>query len=156
MEGHSATGICLSWANVRERRETVEPVSKRIRRTSSFPPNCTILVNTGTGPLPSKGKDSLHLTLKCLEAVFFEGPLSSSWLSLESSSSALDRERFLVKAMVWSPAAMCRSSSAGRGDLRENPACQCPGFLNRTLPPRPSSGRLRFSRPFLVWPRLPL
>ena len=104
MEGCSATEICLSWANFRERRGTVEPVSKRVRKTSSFSPKCTIMVITGTAPLLGKGKDSVDLTLKCLEAVFFEGPTSSSWLSLESSSSALDRERFLVIAMVWSPA----------------------------------------------------
>ena len=144
MAGRSATGICLSWVNFRDRRGTVEPVSKRIRRTSSFSPKCTILVITGTGPLLDKGKDSGDLTLKCLEAVFFEGPLSSSWLSLDSSSSALDRERFLVIAMVWIPAVSCRSSPAGRGDLRENPTCRCPGFPNRTLLPRPFSGRLRF------------
>ena len=113
MEGRSATGICLFLANSRERRGTVEPVSKRIRRTSSFSPKCTIMVITGTGPLLGKGKDSVDLTLKYSEAVFFEGPPSSSWLSLESSSSALDRERFLVMAMVCSPAVKCRSSSAG-------------------------------------------
>ena len=123
---------------------TVEPVSKRIRRTSSVSPKCTILVITSTGPLLGKGRGSVDLTLKCLDAVFFEGPPSSSWLSLESSSSALDRERFLVMAIVWSPAVNCRSSFAGKGDLRENPACRCPGFPNRTLPPRPSSGWLRF------------
>ena len=144
MEGRSATEICLIWANVRERRGTVEQVSNRIRSTSSFSRKCTIMVISGTGPLLGKGKDSVDLTLKCLEAVFFEGPPSSSWFSLESSSSALDRERFLVMAMVWSPADRCRSSSAGRGDLRENPACRCPGFPNRTLPPGPFSGRLRF------------
>ena len=154
MEGRSATGICLSWANFRERRGTAEPVSKRIRRTSSFSPKCKIMVITGTGPLLGKGKDSVDLRLKCSEAVFFAGRPSWSWLSLESSSSALDRERFLVIAMVWSPADRCRSSSAGRGDLRENPACRCPGFPSRNLPPRPSSGRLQFSRPFAVWPLL--
>ena len=140
MEGRSATGICLSSANFRERRGTVEPVSKRIRRTSSFSPKCTILVITGTGPLLGKGKDSADLTLQCFEAVFFVEPLSSSWLSLEPSSSALDRERFLTIAMVRSPAVTCRSSSAGKGDLKENPACRCPGFPNRTLLPRPFSG----------------
>ena len=144
MVGRSATGICLSWVNFWERRGTVEPVSKRIRRTSSFSPKCTILVITGTGPLLGKGKDSEDLTLKCFEAVFFEGPLSSSWLSLESSSSALDQERFLVIAMVWSPAINRRSSFAGKGDLRENPACRCPGFPNRILLPRPFSGQRRF------------
>ena len=45
-------------------------------------------------------------------------------------------------------------STLGRGDLRENPACRCPGFPSRTLPRRPSSGRLQFSRPFSVWPLL--
>ena len=154
MEGHSATGMCLSWANSQERRGTVEPVSKRILRTSSFSPRCTILVITGTGPLVGKGQDSVHLPLKCLEAVCFEGHQSSFWLSLESSSSALDRERFFVIAMVWSPAVRCRSPSAGRGDLKENLACRCPDIPNRTLPPRPFSGRLRFSRPFSVWPQL--
>ena len=113
MEGRSATGICLFWANFRERRGNVEPVSKRIRRTSSFSPLCIIMVITGAGPLLGKGRDSVDLTLKCLEAVFFEGPPSLSWLLLESSSSALDRERFLVMAMVFSPADKCRSSSAG-------------------------------------------
>ena len=140
MEGRSATGICLSWANFRERRGTVEPVSKRIRRTSSFSPMCTILVITGTGPLLGKGRDSEDLTLKCLEAVFFEGPPSSSWLSLEPSSSALDRDRFFVIAMVCSPVVMYRSVPTGRGDLRENPACRCPDFPSRTLLPRPFSG----------------
>ena len=140
MEGRSATGICLSLANFRERRGTVEPVSKRIRRTFSFSPKCTIMVITGTGPLLGKGKDSVDLTLKCLEAVFFEGPPSSSWLSLVASSSALDRERFLVIAMVCSPAIKCRSPIAGMDGLRENPACRCPGFPNRTLLPRPFSG----------------
>ena len=100
MEGRSATGICLSWANFRERRGTVEPVSKRIHRTSFFSPKCTILVITGTGPLLGKGRDSVDFTLECLEAVFFKGPPSLSWLSLESSTSALDRDRFLVIAMV--------------------------------------------------------
>ena len=140
MEGRSATGICLSLANFREGRGTVEPVSKRIRRTSSFSPKCTILVITGTGPLLGRGKDSGDITLKCFEAVFFEGPPSSSWLSLEPSSSALDRERFFVIAMVCSPAVRCRSTIAGMVDLMENPACRCPGFLNRTLLPRPFSG----------------
>ena len=88
--------MCLSWANFRERRGNAEPVSNRILKTSFFSPRCTILVITGMGPLLGKGKDSVDLTLKCLEAVFFEGPPSSSWLSLESSSSALDRERFFV------------------------------------------------------------
>ena len=140
MEGRSATGICLSWANFQERRGIIEPVSNRIHRTSFLSPKCTILVITGTGPLLGKGKDLVDLTLKCLEAVFFEGPPSSSWLSLESSSSALDWERFLLMAMVFSPADKCRSSSAGRGDLRENPACRCRDFPNRILPPRPFSG----------------
>ena len=147
MEGRSATGICLSWVNHWERRGTVEPVSKRIRRTSSFSPKCTILVITSTGPLLSKGTHSVDLTLKCLEAVFFEGPPSSSWLSLELSSSALDRERFFVMAMVWSPAVSCRSSSAGRGEFRDNPACWCLGFPSLTLPPGPVSGWLRFCGP---------
>ena len=110
-------------------------MSKWIRRTSSFSPKYTILVITGTGPLLGKGRGSVDLTLKCLEAVFFQGPPSSSWLSLESSSSALDWERFLVIAIVWSSADSCRSSFAVKGDLRENPACRCPGFPSRTLPP---------------------
>ena len=155
MEGRSATGIFLSWANFRERRGTVEPVSKRIRRTSSCSPKCTILDITGTGPLLGKGRFSGDLTLKCLEAVFLEGPPSSSWLSLEPSSSALDRERFFVIAMVCIPVVMYKSLPTGRGDSRENPACRCPGFPNRTLLPRPFSGSLRFSWPFWVWPRLP-
>ena len=113
MEGRSATGICLFRANSRERRGTVEPVSKRIRRTSSVSPKCTIMVTTGTGSLLGKGKDLVDLTLKCLEAVFFERPPSSSWLSLKPSSSALDSECFLVIAMVCSPANIFRSSSAG-------------------------------------------
>ena len=77
---------------------------------------------------------------------------ASSWLSLDRNSSALDRDRFLVIAMVCIPFVMFRSFPTEWDDLRENPACMCPDSPSRTLPPRPSSGLLRFSRLFSVLP----
>ena len=143
-QGRSATGICLVCDNVLERRGTVHPVSSSILTTSSLSPKCTIMVITGTGPLLGKGKDSEDLTLKCLEAFLFKRPPSLSWPSLESSSSALDRDRFLVMAMVCSPVVMYKSLPTGRSDSRENLACRCRGFPNQTLPSRPFSRWLRF------------
>ena len=154
MVGHSATRIRLVCLNVLVSRGTVGRVSSSILTTSSLSPRCTIMVITATGPLLGKGMGSEDLTLKYVEAVFFEEPPSSSWQLLELSSSALDQDRFLVMAMICSPVVMYWSLPTRRSDLKENPACRCPGFPSRTLPPRPFSEWLLLSWPVLVWPRL--
>lgn len=113
------------------------------------------MVINGIGALLAKGRDAIDIMLKYLEAVFFKGPLSLSWSSLESSCSELDQDYFFLMAMDSSLVVIYKFLPTGRGDSRENPICWCRGFPNRTLAPRPFTGLLQFSWPSKVWPPVP-
>ena len=63
MDGRSVTGICFVCMNALEGRGTIDPVSYKIRSTSSVYPSSTIMVITSTGPLLGKGKGSVDLML---------------------------------------------------------------------------------------------